>query len=102
MDVVINPTRDNATKVKTVLDNFIYRINGFMAEKITTCGRPSQPNRVQQVTLKDQVPHPRVTCSRLGSEVDFAKSLLSFNRCRLDCLTAYERGSCLSDDFEII
>ena len=95
MDVVINPTRDNATKVKTVLDTFIYRINGFMAEKITleALAKPGT-----QVTLKDHRINVDLFTAR--PEVDFPKA---FSRSiAVDVVDGLRARIVSEDDLEII
>ena len=95
MDVVINSTRDNATKVKTVLDNFIYRINGFMAKKITleALAKPGT-----QVTLKDHRINVDLFTAR--PEVDFPKA---FSRSiAVDVVDGLRAWIVSEDDFEII
>ena len=95
MDVVLNPTRDNATKVETVLVNFIYRINGFMAEKITleALAKPGT-----QVTLKDHRINVDLFTAR--PEVDFPKA---FSRSiAVDVVDGLRARIVSEDDLEII
>ena len=48
MDLAINPTLENATKVKPVLEDFVYRANAGLVGGISP--RRTSPNRVPRCT----------------------------------------------------
>ena len=91
MDVVINPTLENATKVKPVLDDFMYRLSGFMVKNFTLedVAKPGKRVRLGNVDLFTARP-----------EVDFPKA---FSRSiAVDVVDGLRARIVSEDDLEII
>ena len=95
MDVVINPTLENATKVKPVLDDFMYRLSGLMAKNFTPEGL-AKPG--MQVHIgKDYL---NVDLFTARPEVDFPKA---FSRSiAVDVVDGLRASIVSEDDLEII
>ena len=95
MDVVINPTLENATKVKPVLDDFMYRLRGFMPKNFTleALAKPGTQVRLGKDCLN-------VDLFTARPEVDFPKA---FSRSiAVDVVDGLRARIVSEDDLEII
>ena len=82
MDVLMNPTPENATKVKPALDSVVCRIYGSTAR--CTAEDLAEPGK-HLCLGRDYKNYLNVDLFTAQREFDFCEAFLSFNRCRGCC-----------------